>query len=373
MDERVMQFRVGVMFLATLLITGILLVMFGKLPTLMGRNYEVQVLFDNASGVTKDTPVQKSGILIGRVESVRLTDQDSKALVTAKIQTDKLIYQNEDCYITRNLLSGDTALTFIANPQKPGAGILIAADTILKGSVSDDPTGLKKELKEPIDTVQNTGKELSEASRKLGEAADSVKKILNPEAQENVRSILKDTAAALKVIQGALGDEESQEKLTQAMRKLPDTLDNMNATFESTNKALRKFTQPSAVDGRTPIERMVATIEMTERTMRKFSEPARDGEPAPAEQIAKAVENISDITTLIRSLMERLDRGEGSIEALMNDRQLYDRLNCAAKNIEDVSYRLKPIVEDARVFMDKAARHPGVIVRDAVKPGVGLK
>ena len=37
MDERVMQFRVGVMVLATLIVTAILLVMFGKLPTLIGR------------------------------------------------------------------------------------------------------------------------------------------------------------------------------------------------------------------------------------------------------------------------------------------------------------------------------------------------
>ena len=47
MDERVMQFRVGVMFLATLLITGILLVMFGKLPKLMGHYY-VQVTLRSA-------------------------------------------------------------------------------------------------------------------------------------------------------------------------------------------------------------------------------------------------------------------------------------------------------------------------------------
>ena len=38
MDERIMQFRVGVMVLATLIVTAILLVMFGKLPTLIGRN-----------------------------------------------------------------------------------------------------------------------------------------------------------------------------------------------------------------------------------------------------------------------------------------------------------------------------------------------
>ncbi len=57
----------------------------------------------------------------------------------------------------------------------------------------------------------------------------------------------------------------------------------------------------------------------------------------------------------------------------MNDRQLYDRLNRAAKNIEEVSRELKPIIDDARVFSDKIARHPGVIVRDAMKPGVGIK
>ena len=84
MDERVMQFRVGVMFLATLLITGILLVMFGKLPTLIGHNYEIQVLFDYASGVTKDTPVRKERHphRPGRATS-SLTEHDSKVLVTA--------------------------------------------------------------------------------------------------------------------------------------------------------------------------------------------------------------------------------------------------------------------------------------------------
>jgi phospholipid/cholesterol/gamma-HCH transport system substrate-binding protein len=57
----------------------------------------------------------------------------------------------------------------------------------------------------------------------------------------------------------------------------------------------------------------------------------------------------------------------------LKDRQLYDRLNHAAKNLDEVSLRLKPIVEDARVFMDKLARHPGAPIRDAIKPGPGIK
>ncbi len=74
MDERVMQFRVGVMFLATLIIAAILLVMFGKLPSLTGRHYTIQIRFRYAPGVTSDTPVRKSGVLIGRVDR-RPTDR----------------------------------------------------------------------------------------------------------------------------------------------------------------------------------------------------------------------------------------------------------------------------------------------------------
>lgn len=374
MDERVMQFRVGVMFLATLIITGILLVMFGKLPDYTGSKYAIRVRFDDAGGVAKDTPVRKSGILIGRVSDVELIDNDAGVMVTAKIQADKKIYDNEVCSISRNLLSGDTALVFSLPPDRRGVGNPVPPDTLLKGAESGDPgdpTGLKRELKKPIDSVQNTGEALTAASKKLGEAADRVEEILDPEAQQNVQSILRDSAAALKTIQGVLGDEESRDKLTEAMKKLPDTIDNMNNTFKATDETLRKFTERT--DGKTPIERMVSTIEMTERTLRKFSEPKANGEPAPADQIATAVENISEITTLMRSIMTRIDDGEGSLGALMKDRQLYDRLNRTAKNLEDVTLQLKPIVADARVFSDKIARHPGVIVRDAVKPQVGLK
>lgn len=167
MDERVMQFRVGVMFLATLIIAAILLVMFGKLPSLTGRNYPVQVQFDYAPGVTNNTPVRKSGILIGRVDRVELTDHDSKVLVTAKIDSDKSIYENEDCVITRDLL-GDTALAFVPNPNKTYAGKQITEGTLLQGQVTDDPTGLKRALSDPIDTVSNTGRALTAAGATCG-------------------------------------------------------------------------------------------------------------------------------------------------------------------------------------------------------------
>jgi phospholipid/cholesterol/gamma-HCH transport system substrate-binding protein len=371
MDERVMQFRVGVMFLATLIITAILLVMFGKLPRLMGH-YVIYVRFDYAGGVTKDTPVRKSGILIGRVSDIQLTDKDARVLVTTEIYSNKKIYKNEDCYINRGQLGiGETSLDIVPIPGKAGADEVVAAGTTLEGKISDDPTGLKSALKAPIDTVQDTGVALSKAADSLKKAADKINGILDTE-QGHIHEVLANAADSLKSIQGILGDKETQTKLADAMKKLPDTLDTMNHTFNSANESFQKFTQPSGADGKSAIERMVATIEMTEKTLRKFSE-ASPGKEAPADQIAKAMSDISEITGLMKSVVGRIESGEGSLGALMNDRQLYDRLNHAARNIDEVTQRLKPIVDDARVISDKMARHPGVIIRDAIKPGPGIK
>lgn len=371
MDERVMQFRVGVMFLATAIIAVILLVMFGKLPTFMGYTYPLYVRFPEAPGVTKDTPVRKSGILIGRVSDIRLTDHDTGVLVTMQIQSDRKIYENEDCYVSKELLVGDTALVFrLAKRREPGQAM--PPGTTLEGKLSDDPTGLKRELQGPIDTVENTGKALTIASKQLGEAAQRVQDILSPDAQRDVQDILRDAAKSLKLVQRVFGDEENQAKFVESMRRLPETLDNMNRTFVATDETLRTFTQ-RARDGKTPIERMVGTIEMTEQTLRRFSQPSPDGKPAPADQVAKAMSDIGEVASLIKSVVGRIEEGEGSVGALLKDRQLYDRLNHAARNLDELSQRLKPIVEDARVFMDKVARHPGAPIRDAIKPGPGIK
>ncbi|MEN6450978.1 MAG: MlaD family protein [Thermoguttaceae bacterium] len=369
MDERVMQFRVGVMVLATLIITAILLVLFGKLPQYLGH-YTVKVRFNYAPGVTNGTPVRISGVLIGRVKDVQLTDHDKKVLVTLEIQKNRKLYSDEECSITRDLF-GDTAVSFMPVSDK-AAPHVIEPNTTLEGQVSDDPTGLKRALQGPINTVTETGEALKQASQQLGRAAKNVDDMLSSE-RSRIHDVLENAAESLKAFRTVLGDRETQQRLGEAMKKLPDTLDNMNQTFRSADRSLTALTRKTGRDQRTAVERMVDTIEMTERTLRKFSESSDPNKPPPADQIANAMANINEITGLMRDVMARIDRGDGSIGALLNDRQLYDRLNKAAKNVEQVTRDLKPIVADAQVLSDKLSRHPGFIIRDAVKPGAGVK
>ena len=56
MNERIMQFRVGVMILATILIAAILGLLFMGTGPLLRGTYPIYIKFNDAPGVTRDTP-----------------------------------------------------------------------------------------------------------------------------------------------------------------------------------------------------------------------------------------------------------------------------------------------------------------------------
>ena len=62
MSDRVVEFRVGVMVLATAIIAGILVVLFGDLPSLVQATYPLKMSFEDARGIATGTPV---GVGIG--------------------------------------------------------------------------------------------------------------------------------------------------------------------------------------------------------------------------------------------------------------------------------------------------------------------
>src|SRR5271163_1418286 len=99
MNERVVQFRVGVMVLAPVFITAILIALFDGFPALVERPYTLYLKFNDAPGITPGTPVTKSGIRIGRVTDVKFAeDLDPGAtgvIVTVHIDANRRIHRDE--------------------------------------------------------------------------------------------------------------------------------------------------------------------------------------------------------------------------------------------------------------------------------------
>jgi phospholipid/cholesterol/gamma-HCH transport system substrate-binding protein len=78
-----------------------------------------------------------------------------------------------------------------------------------------------------------------------------------------------------------------------------------------------------------------------------------------------------DLGDVARALNNR----EGTIGKLIHDPTMYENLNRLMFNVNQVlcdirelTFNLKPIVHDARIFMDKVAVEPGRIISGAVNP-----
>ena len=88
----------------------------------------------------------------------------------------------------------------------------------------------------------------------------------------------------------------------------------------------------------------------------------------------RALARLDNLLTEMSDFGRKLNSGEGSLGQLMRNPDLYQHLNAAAINIEQITCELKPIMADARVFSDKIARHPEVLgVRGAIQKSPGTK
>ena len=58
---------------------------------------------------------------------------------------------------------------------------------------------------------------------------------------------------------------------------------------------------------------------------------------------------------------KQLNSNEGSLGQLMHNPELYEQLSQAARNINEISRSVRPVIDNARVFAEKIAQHPEVI------------
>jgi phospholipid/cholesterol/gamma-HCH transport system substrate-binding protein len=350
MEDRVIQYRVGLMVLATLVIGAILIVLFSDPQRWLRGRYEVHVRFADVRGVQRDTPVRKNGILIGRVSDVDFHPQGG-AQVTLSIDGNRPLYRHETCRV-RTALMGDATLEFVSQPGQPKSDQPIQEGDVIEGSATGDPfaaiANLEDDLEGLIATMDQAGQDISDVSRRvstlLDENDERLSELLTKSSDmvDSIRSAA-DSADAL------LGDPEMRDNLKSTLDLLPDVfadardlvrgLKGTQAKLDRNLDNLERFTEPLG--------------ERSEELLTKL-----DGTLTKADRL---FENLADFS-------EALNSEEGTLGRLLHDEELYNHLNDAVANVEDMTSdlrplirQLRPIVQDVRVVTDKLARDPGQI------------
>ena len=362
MNDRIMQFRVGVVVLATSIIGAILVTLNGPISTEwvpgLSKHYQVTIELPQAPGIGANTPVRKNGILIGRVAEV--LDKQDHVAVKANIDAGRLLYPNDTVQIRTTLL-GDATVEFVTEPVPAGTPP-VGEGAVFQGKLAPNPLDAITNLEGKLDTMIDS---LKQAGDEVGKLAKTVNEAIGPEPEAGRVPKLLDTA------------EKSMADLSRAAT----TFDKFFGDPElMTTVREARMTMNDVRDVAKGVQSPIESIDRNLKNLEGLTEPlGRNGEQVAASLI-DALSGLSRIVEELTVLTEALNNREGTIGKLVHNPEVYDNLNrllCNSNHlvlrINDLSMRLRPVVEDARTFMDKVAREPGRVVGGAFSSGPGIK
>lgn len=355
MNDRMMQFRVGVVVLATAIIAGILIVLFGDLPSLVQATYPLKMSFADARGVSNGTPVRKNGILVGRVADVEL-DEKGGVSVVADIDSYVPIYKDEQPRIATTLL-GDAEIQLVPGRIVPPRQ-RIAPEEVLVGAVSRDPFEVFATLEPKLGSALESLTEASESVTKLSANLDRL--LLGEDDTfskmvEKTEKALDAFSLAMDNINDVMGDANARAKLKETLNGLPEVMNDLRTTVQG-------------------IGTTVDTADRNLRNLEGLTRPLGERGEGMVAQVDKTIGRLDETLQQAVLFTRALNESEGTLGKLVRDPKVYDDLAQAAANVNNLTKELRPIVDDVRVFTDKIARHPEQLgVRGALDRRPGLK
>ncbi|MFN0195161.1 MAG: MlaD family protein [Planctomycetaceae bacterium] len=368
MNDRVVALRVGLVLLAAGFITGFLIILLGEGKTYLQSRYTVHVKFPQAPGVTVDTPIRKNGVLIGRVTFVELRDEGG-VVITARIDSGRKIFKDEICRIATSSLLGDSVLEFFPSPERNQPHEPFQdGDFLGDGIVAADPirilTNMEGDVRRAISSFQTAADSVSTLSARLQSSFGTDNDQL-PRLMQKTELALDQFQRTMGTVEGVIGDPELTAKLKEGLSDFPQTLKDLQSTMATARDTMDGFRgmQQKA-------ERNLDNIE-------RFTKPLGERGDELVGSVNSILKNIDTMTSTVADLADRIQGADGSLAKLIRDDELYNKIYATVDNLHDVSRRIRPILDDVRVFTDKIATDPRQLgvkgALDRRPSGTGIK
>src|SRR4051794_12180559 len=181
MNERVMQFRIGMFVIVAGLVLTMLIVWFGESPLILRDHVYLTVHYFEAPGVAEGTPVRKSGIRIGEVSSIIFDDRPNQpdgVLVTLSLDRKYKIKTGSVPRLSRSLI-GDVTIDMLPGS---GPGLVATSDSpgrspIVEGGVAADPSKALEAATLAFEKAGGTLTSIDEAASGLAQMTRSAAKV----------------------------------------------------------------------------------------------------------------------------------------------------------------------------------------------------
>ena len=383
MEDRRLQFNIGLFVVAAMVILGILIFLNSEG---FRSQYTIFVKPQTAPGVTKNTPIRKNGILIGRVGRVKT--EDDHVLLSLKIDADEKVHANDVVSIGTDSFLGDAVVEIIpvaaaTRGERLGEGGNLSTVTIKRNplEIVDLAMNLEGKIEETLAAVRRAGDSIDAAGQGVKKLTDQVQEAIGDNNSNfkdmitNFQDTSKKAQAALdnfnKLFEGindVVGDEEFKNRIRETVKKIPEVFDELKTTIASTRDTINTFREVSA------------SADKNLKNLEPFTDALKENGKDIIAQINKSLQNVDGMMGEIKKFagsIEKINAGEGTIGKLIHDPTVYNNINGAAENVKRITTQLEPLLKDLRMFGDSIARDPGQLgVRGALNPrtpGTGYK
>jgi phospholipid/cholesterol/gamma-HCH transport system substrate-binding protein len=306
--ERALEVKVGVFLLVGFLILFYMSLRVSKLERIQGEHYFA--LFPTVSGLTKGAPVEVAGVVVGRVEEIKLEGKMAK--VRFVLSKGVVLFEDAKATLRTHGALGDKFIeidpgTSQKEPLKPG-------EVILSTYVTPD-------LDQLFLSLQKTAQGFAE----MGEA---------------LRDLMgeKETREAVKELVINLRDSSREFKgfLVQNRTRLDNTISNLESFSKSLNPLLDK-----ASSG---LDKMQSTLSSLE----EVSQNVKEGKGTLGKLMTDETlyNDLKQSASEFKLFAERMNRGEGTLGKLLTDDKLYTE---AEKTLKKVQKAMEGIEEQTPI------------------------
>jgi phospholipid/cholesterol/gamma-HCH transport system substrate-binding protein len=263
---------------------------FLKGKDLFNRTTKIYAVFDKLGPLEKANLVKINGVSIGSVYDIEPTDKDvSSVKVTISLSRDVNIPENSVAYISPGLVGSSTVIIEKGNSTtflKNGGRLNTRQDNGLFGDISSEVSPTLVKIRSSLDS--------------LNRVFTNINTLFDAGAKSN----LQQTIANLNMASGSLN-----RMLDLQSGALAATLNNTNSITENIKKNNDSIT---------------AIVSNTRQFTQKLSQI----------ELQRMMDTLQGAITQFKSTVGKISSNEGTLGALINDKQLYNKLRDAALSAE---------------------------------------
>lgn len=243
MNERRLQFRVGLLVLVSISVGTAMAIRFGDLHKHLEEQFPIVVQLPSAEGLYPSAPVTMYGLKIGDVADIQFNEKRGGVDVIVGVKQGTRIRKDTKAIVVRTLL-GDTSLEFLsgASPE------LLASGARISGQAATDPLAMVQRLEartlQSLDAFAATSNDWRLVAKNLNGLMDSNRGDLRMIVERAAES-LQEFTATMRNANAMIGEANkivsnpaAQQALQQTLTSLPKMVEETRLTIAATRHAV---------------------------------------------------------------------------------------------------------------------------------------